>query len=84
MRLDRVEIANFRSIKDVTITFEPRCRVLLGINESGKSNILNALVLLDAETTPLDSASSRPMKILIRTPTYGIGLDSSKKSGGAH
>jgi hypothetical protein len=28
-----------RSIKEVEVEFEPRCRVLVGINESGKSNV---------------------------------------------
>ncbi|MAL02851.1 MAG: hypothetical protein CL625_01035 [Arenimonas sp.] len=47
MRLHYVEIRNFRSIQEVRIDFEPRCRTLVGINESGKSNILAALALLD-------------------------------------
>ena len=50
MRLDRAKIRNFRSIEDLTFRFEPRCRVVVGINESGKSNILRALSLLDEET----------------------------------
>jgi len=56
MRLDRVQIANFRSIKSITINFDPKCRVLVGINESGKSNILKALSLLNPtqEVTPDD------------------------------
>ncbi len=45
MKLNRVQIKNFRSIKDIEIDFDPSCRVLVGINESGKSNILNALAL---------------------------------------
>lgn len=49
MKLLRVNIANFRSVKDVTIELEPSCRILVGINESGKSNILKALALLDPE-----------------------------------
>ena len=53
MRLTRVQIKNFRSIADVTISFEPRCRVLVGINESGKSNILHALALLDPSRAPV-------------------------------
>jgi energy-coupling factor transporter ATP-binding protein EcfA2 len=36
-------------LKDVTISFDQRCRVLVGINESGKSNILKALSLLDPD-----------------------------------
>jgi energy-coupling factor transporter ATP-binding protein EcfA2 len=47
MQLQRAHIKNFRSIKDTRIDFEPRCRILVGINESGKSNIIRALSLLD-------------------------------------
>ena len=42
--------------------FHPRCRVLVGINESGKSNILRALSLLDPDIAiePDDLRDSRP------------------------
>lgn len=50
MKLDRVEIKNYRSIKDQTIDFKEGCQVLVGINEAGKSNILKALSLLDTNT----------------------------------
>lgn len=53
MKLNRTEIKNFRSIKDVKVDFEPTCRVLVGINESGKSNILNALAFLDKDYIPV-------------------------------
>ena len=46
MKLERVIIKNFRSIKEIEIDFDPTCRVLVGINESGKSNILSALSFL--------------------------------------
>src|ERR1700676_2114087 len=50
MHLARVVIKNYRSIKGLTtLTFDPKCRILVGINESGKTNILNALNLLDPE-----------------------------------
>ena len=52
MRLARVRIKNFRSISDETIVLDPPCRVLVGINESGKSNILRALSLLDPRVIP--------------------------------
>jgi hypothetical protein len=56
MRLNRIEIKNYRSIKELDIKFDPKCRILVGINESGKTNILDALNLLDPEvaTTPQD------------------------------
>ena len=53
MKLDRVRIENFRSIKNIEIDFDPPCRVLVGINESGKSNILNALSFLDDNYQPV-------------------------------
>lgn len=52
MRLSRVQIRNFRSIKNSEIEFDTTCRVLVGINESGKSNILKALALLDKDVEP--------------------------------
>jgi AAA15 family ATPase/GTPase len=53
MKLDRVEIKNFRSIEKVDVDFNPSCRVLVGINESGKSNILKALALLGENFKPV-------------------------------
>ncbi len=52
MEFNRIDIINFRSIESETICFDPKCRVLVGINESGKSNILMALSLLDEDTPP--------------------------------
>ena len=52
MKLKKVKIVNFRSIKNAEITFEPQCRVLVGINESGKSNLLDALSLLSDDYAP--------------------------------
>ena len=46
MRLDRIVIRNFRSIKYATINFDHRCRILLGKNEAGKSNVLKAIAAI--------------------------------------
>ncbi|NLO92309.1 MAG: AAA family ATPase [Elusimicrobia bacterium] len=62
MKLTRVIIKNFRSIETAEISFEPACRILVGINESGKTNILNALSLLNKKITPQDTD--------IRTPRH--------------
>ena len=54
MILKKITIENFKSIRD-EISFEikeiadKKCFVLLGINESGKSNILEAISLLSDE-----------------------------------
>ncbi|MCK1477103.1 AAA family ATPase [Bradyrhizobium sp. 197] len=50
MRLEKVQIRNFRSIQDVELELTPSCRILVGINESGKSNILRAISSLGGFT----------------------------------
>ena len=53
MKLEKIKIKNYRSIKD--LTFEVKeiggnyLRTLLGLNESGKSNILKAISELNNE-----------------------------------
>lgn len=47
MQLKNVRISQFRSIKELRIDFTQPCLALIGINESGKANILRALRLLD-------------------------------------
>ena len=49
MELSSVQIENFRSIKSENINFDPNCLILVGINESGKSNILHAFRLLSKD-----------------------------------
>jgi energy-coupling factor transporter ATP-binding protein EcfA2 len=51
MKIIRAKIVNYRSIKDIEIEFDPRCRILVGINESGKTNILKALGMLGDDTS---------------------------------
>lgn len=61
MELIRVHITNFRSIKDLTIYLSPKCRVLVGINESGKTNILRALSMLNEEQIPTEEDKRDPL-----------------------
>jgi energy-coupling factor transporter ATP-binding protein EcfA2 len=51
MKLRSAEIVQFRSIRNLTIEFEPSCLILLGINETGKTNILRALSFLSPATS---------------------------------
>lgn len=60
MHLIRVDIKNFRSIEDSTISFIPRCKALIGINESGKTNVLHALALLSADRNPVADDRREP------------------------
>jgi putative ATP-dependent endonuclease of OLD family len=43
MRLTTLRVNNYRNIQDVTLTFEPDVTVIVGSNNSGKSNLLDAL-----------------------------------------
>jgi len=43
MKLTKIKIENFRSIKSETIIIDHNCLILLGKNEAGKSNILKAI-----------------------------------------
>ncbi len=52
MQLKYVKIKNFRSIEEAKIEFVPRCRALIGINESGKTNLLDSLSLLSDDIEP--------------------------------
>lgn len=51
-KLTGAEVENFRSIAKLKIDFTHGCQALIGVNESGKSNILRALQLLDPEVKP--------------------------------
>lgn len=55
MKIEIAKIVNFRSIATFDLKFSHGCQVLVGINESGKSNILRALQLLDPAATPTPS-----------------------------
>lgn len=46
MKLDKIEIRNFRSIKQAEIIFDQNCLVLLVKNEAGKSNVLKAIAAI--------------------------------------
>lgn len=61
MQLTRVDIQNYRSIKNATITFDQNLRVIVGLNESGKSNIISALGLLDPSAKPVVDDVREPL-----------------------
>lgn len=61
MKLKYAKIVNFRSIQEVKIDFDPPCRILVGINESGKSNILKALSMLGDGFSPTPEDVREPL-----------------------
>jgi predicted ATP-dependent endonuclease of OLD family len=43
LKLTTLRVMNFRNIRDLLLNFEPDVTVLIGANNSGKSNVLDAL-----------------------------------------
>ncbi len=62
MNISEVHIKNYRSVKDEKIYFSPKCRILVGINESGKTNILNALALIDQSRKTTIADKREPLR----------------------
>lgn len=59
MKLSSIKISDFRSILNQEITFNLSCIGLIGLNESGKSNVLAAVRLLDDAYEPTFSDRSK-------------------------
>lgn len=75
MLLTKIEIKNFRSIKDITIDIKSNCMIFVGKNEAGKSNLLKAIAGgLDSdvyEITAKDKRKKSPNEI-IKKNDYSI------------
>ncbi|SFO06580.1 AAA domain-containing protein [Streptomyces sp. cf124] len=56
MYLRQLDVKNFRSCYDVTVDFQPGITLFVGENNSGKSNVIEALRLA---TTPLNCRATR-------------------------
>lgn len=60
MYLRALKLSNFRSCYDTTVTFQPTLTLLVGENNGGKSNVIEALRLA---TTPLNMRRSRYFEV---------------------
>jgi AAA15 family ATPase/GTPase len=63
MKLTKLDIENFRSIERLSIELNPLC-TLIGCNNAGKSNILDAIALLVGERWPLTRNPPAPKEAL--------------------
>lgn len=52
MYISRVVIKNYRSIKDLVLNFNPGKNIIVGKNNSGKSNIIKAIDIVLGESSP--------------------------------
>ena len=51
MRVTRLEVRNYRSLEEAEVKFDQRVTLLVGRNNSGKSNVIDALSLIHALTS---------------------------------
>lgn len=60
MRLDRLHIQNFRCYEDATFDFQPGFNLVVGINGSGKTSLLNAVA---QSFSGIFASAGHPMKM---------------------
>lgn len=46
MKLTKINLTNFRNYSNVTVTFNPKMNIFIGNNAQGKTNMLEAIVML--------------------------------------
>lgn len=66
MRLDRLELVNFKNIPEAKMEFSPGVNCLLGLNGMGKSNLLEAIHFL---------SMARPLQSMPETALITHGAD---------
>lgn len=52
MYISKVKKKKYRSLKDLTINFKPGKNIIVGKNNSGKSNIIKAINIVLEENSP--------------------------------
>lgn len=58
-RLDNLHLKNFRRYEDLSIDFNSRLTLIVGVNGSGKTSILDAAaIVVGSFLTKIDGASS--------------------------
>ena len=58
MRINKLEITNFRCFEHLEINLNQKCNVLVGINGAGKSSLLDALSIA-ADKVEIEGISAK-------------------------
>ena len=80
MRIEGLELENFRNYACQAVEFGPGCNVICGENAQGKTNLLEAMVCLSCGR----SHRTRSERELIRFGEEGYRLEASIQIGRAH
>ena len=73
MKLKRLELTNFRVLERVTFHFEPGMNLIVGVNSSGKSSMLDALCILLFRA--LSKLNAYPGRVPLRDSDITIGRE---------
>ena len=78
MRIDRVTIKNYKNLKDSTIDFDESqtTSVVIGKNGAGKSNLLEALVIIFRDLDLDDDTTVFDYEIIYRCKDHNIKISS--------
>ncbi len=73
MKLKRLELTSFRIFEQATFDFQPGMNLIVGINGTGKSSVLDALRMLLARALPNFTASEKPFPAPFSADDFTVG-----------
>jgi AAA15 family ATPase/GTPase len=78
MKISKIQIKNFKSFQDVTVDLEPDFNVFTGVNNSGKTNLLEAIALWHECFNKLIRQAGKGYKELYKKGDYILGHTTEK------
>jgi AAA15 family ATPase/GTPase len=78
MKISKIQIKNFKSFQDVTVDIDPNFNVFTGVNNSGKTNLLEAIALWHECFNKLIRQAGKGYKELYKKGDYILGHTTEK------
>ncbi|MCA2684614.1 MAG: AAA family ATPase [Microcystis sp. M038S2] len=78
MKISKIQIKNFKSFQDVTVYLDPDFNVFTGVNNSGKTNLLEAIALWHECFNKLIRQAGKAYKELYKKGDYILGHTTEK------
>ncbi|MCE2672786.1 MAG: AAA family ATPase, partial [Microcystis sp. 53598_E5] len=73
MKISKIQIKNFKSFQNVTVDLDPDFNVFTGVNNSGKTNLLEAIALWHECFNKLIRQAGKGYKELYKKGDYILG-----------